>query len=425
MFKKNLVFLCFFFFAITLNAQDTIRVMVYNLLYYGEYFSNCTANNNNPDNKDANLRTILPHDLPDIFVVNEMSRSAYFQQRIIDSVLHKVSGRVYARAVSYNLADQNIVNMMYYNTHKLVLHSQAVMQTITRDIDLYKLYYKSPDLSEGDTAFIHCIAAHLKAGSSGGDQQTRRNQINNVMAWLQNNSQPHNFLFMGDFNVQSVQEESMQALLYGQNIPFRFYDPVDQLGTWNNNPDFALYHTQSTQTSGDCHSGGGLDDRFDFILASADIMQGNKKVRFVEGSYRTLGQDGLHFNNSLLGSPFNSSAPFGVIEALYQNSDHLPVLLSLAIDQSPAVSFIPFLPGISFSYNNPVDDILSIHLKGLDPGTTYQVNIYSALGEHIASQSDSLNDKPVQINFSHQPKGIYLVEFKMLQFSRVLKVVKF
>jgi hypothetical protein len=424
MLKKTLVILCFFFFAITLSAQDTLRVMVYNLLYYGEYFSNCTASNNNPDNKDANLRTILPHDLPDIFVVNEISRSAYFQERIIDSVLHKITDRVYARAVSYNLADQNIVNMMYYNMNKLALHSQVVMQTITRDIDLYKLYYLSPDLSEGDTAFIHCIAAHLKAGSSAGDQQTRRNQINNVMAWLQYNSQPHNFLFMGDFNVQSVEEESMQALFYGPNHQFRFYDPVDQLGEWNNNPNFAMYHTQSTHTSGGCHSSGGLDDRFDFILASADIMQGNKKVSYVEGSYRTLGQDGLHFNTSLLGSPYNASAPFEVIEALYHNSDHLPVLLSLAIDQSPAVSFIPILPGISFSYNNPVEDILNIHFKGINPGSAYQLNVYSVLGEHIASYSDSLNGQPVQINLSQLKKGFYLVEFKMMQFSKVFKIIK-
>lgn len=417
----SVIVLCF---SASLFAQDTLRVMVYNLLYYGEHVFNCNASNNNPDNKDAYLRTILAYELPDIFVVNEMSRDTYFQQRMLDSVLHKISDREYARAESYNLANQRIVNMIYFNTKKLALHSQYVMQTITRDIDLYKLYYKSPDLAYGDTAFIHCIAVHLKAGSSYGDQEARKNQINNVMAWLQNNSQPDNFLMMGDFNVQSVQEQSMQKLLYGANSQFRFYDPVNRLGNWSNNPDFALYHTQSTHISGDCHSGGGLDDRFDFIFASADIMQGNNKVTYVDGSYRVLGQDGLRFNKALLDPPFNTSAPFGVIEALYHNSDHLPVLLSLAIDQSPASNRSLSLSGVEFSYNNPVADQLIIHHNNQQEGTPYSIHVYSLPGGYLSSVSDVLGNHPIRVNLSHLPKGFYFVKIEMQQFSKVFKIVK-
>lgn len=425
MLKKLTISFALITFSLLLNAQDTLRVMVYNLLYYGEYVFGCNATNNNPANKDSYLRTILAHDLPDIFVVNEMSRNSVFHDRIRDSVLHVISNRVYGRAESYNLANQNIVNMLYYNTEKLVLHSQYVMQTITRDIDLYKLYYKSPDLVQGDTAFIHCIAAHLKAGSSASDQQTRRNQINNVFAWLENNVQPGNFLFMGDLNVNTVQEQAMQLLFFNQNVPFRFYDPVNQLGNWYNNPSFSLYHTQSTRTSSNnCHSGGGLDDRYDFILASQDIMNGTKKVEYVEGSYRTLGQDGQRFGKGLLDSPFNASAPFGVLEALYNNSDHLPVLLSLAVNQSPASNRMPFGNNVEFSYNNPVTDELMVRFTNFQSGTPFQVNIHSMIGANQLSFSDTISNQPVRVNMNQLPKGFYLVEFRVQNFSKVFKVVK-
>lgn len=425
MLKKPLLFIIAFSLVISLNAQDTLRVMAYNLLYYGEYVFGCNANNNNPNDKDVYLRTILEYDLPDIFLVNEISSQAYYHQRILDSVLHKIPDLQYARAGSQKISNSSIMNMLYYNTKKLALRSQHIMQSNTRDINLYSLYYKSPDLEYGDTAFIHCIGAHLKAGSSDEDQQRRRDQVNNVIAWLQNNSQTGNFLFMGDLNVKTVEEPSMQVLLYGADISFRFYDPVNQLGEWNNNGNFAMYHTQSTHTySSGCYSTGGLDDRFDFILTSADLIEGNQKVSYIENSYSTLGQDGLHFNKALIDFPANNSAPFDVLQALYLNSDHLPVLLSLAVDQSPASNRISFKPGVEFWHNNPVHTELVIHHNNLPTGSNYSLEIYSFIGGRHISISERLGNHPIKADISNLPKGFYLVELKMQQFSKVFKVVK-
>ena len=422
--KKTLLALLIFLSGFNLKAQDTLRLMVYNLLFYGQFTSFCTPQNNHPNDKDAYLRTILAHDLPDIFVVNEMGISPYYHQRIIDSVLHKVTDKEFARAESQNIANSNIMNMLYYNTEKLQLHAQHIISVILRDIDLYTLYYKSPDLAYGDTVFIHCIAAHLKAGSSEGDQLTRLYEINNSIAWLKNNLPPGNILFMGDFNAKSVDEQAMQALFFGPDVDYRFYDPVNQLGTWINNPAFAMYHTQSTHTSGgNCHVGGGMDDRFDLIVASADIMQGNKKVSYIEGSYHTMGQDGLRLNKSLLDPPFNTSAPFEVIQALYHNSDHLPVLLSLAVDQSPASVRLPFATVVEFSYNNPVANQLTIH-HNLLHGSHYSIDIYLTTG-HLHSRIKGITgNQPVTVNMEHLPAGVYILEFKMREHSRIFKVVK-
>lgn len=422
MLKKTIVLIAFLGFSISGFAQDTLRVMTYNLLYYGQPTDFCTFSNNNPNLKEGYLRTILAHDLPDIFVVCEISSNTLYHQRILDSVFLKISGQPYARAVSQNISNSNIMNMMYYNSAKVALYSQRIIQSLVRDINLYSFYYKSPDLANGDTAFLHCIGAHLKAGSSSSDIQSRRNQVNNVIAWLQTNSQPGNYLFMGDLNVSSSEELAMQALLFGSDPRFRFYDPVNQLGNWSSNSGFAAWHTQSTHISGACHSGGGLDDRFDFILASADIMDGNNKMKYVENSYRTLGQDGLRYNKALLDSPFNASAPFPVLEALYHNSDHLPVLLSLAVNQT--ASGIAQFAENEFSYNNPVNDILTIAHNGFQPGSQIVINIYAPDGSMLHTMKDHTGNHSVQVDISFLPRGFYLVEIRMEDKSKVLKVVR-
>ena len=424
MYKKTFLLIICFWLTFALHAQDTLRVMVYNLLYYGQFTSFCTQANNNPDTKDAHLRNILGHDLPDIFVVNEMGRDAYYHQRIIDSVLHKISDRVYARAESKNISGSNIMNMMYYNTEKLALKSQHIMQSLTRDIDLYTLYYKSPDLETGDTAFINCIAAHLKAGSSSSDQQTRLFQINNVMAWLASNRAPGNYLFMGDFNAKSSNEQALQNLLFGSNIDFRFYDPVNKLGDWYNNPQFALYHTQSTHTSGSCHAGGGMDDRFDLILASLDIMQGNQMVSYVDNSYTTMGQDGQRLRKSLIDTPTNTSAPYPVIQSLYHNSDHLPVLLSLAVNQAPASINNPAnLKRIKIQ--NPVNHELRVELP-VNPmmNEAYGIGIYTIHGKLVADETLHSENTSITIPVGSLKPGIYLLRIYNSQVSQVYKFIK-
>src|SRR5210317_61508 len=100
--------LIFFFAVLFLNAQDTIRVMHYNLLYYGNS-SFCTESNNNTDLKDAYLRTILTYSKPDIITVNEMSYQSTFQQRILSEVMNQSGYALFDMVPGSNQAESSIV----------------------------------------------------------------------------------------------------------------------------------------------------------------------------------------------------------------------------------------------------------------------------------------------------------------------------
>ena len=130
-------------------SQDTLRVMHYNLLNYGNYTSYCTTGNNNHEDKDGLIRTIIDYELPDIFTVNEINRYEFYQNRLLTSVLNTGGRTWYKRGSISNQALSDLVNMLYYNSDKLVLKSHEVVQSQLRDIDLFTLYLKNDNLSRG------------------------------------------------------------------------------------------------------------------------------------------------------------------------------------------------------------------------------------------------------------------------------------
>ncbi|MDY0342019.1 MAG: hypothetical protein RBR28_00490 [Lentimicrobium sp.] len=325
-------------FTVTIGwSQDTLTVMQYNLLNYGNYTSYCTATNNSHEPKDGYLRTIINYIKPDIFTVNELSQYEFYHERILTEVLNSSGRNYYNRAEQTNMAGSYIVNQLYYDTRKLIFYNQKVIQSLVRDINLYTLYVKNDALHRGDTTFINCIVVHLKAGNTSSNAATRATMINNTMDWLSTRVLPGNFLFMGDFNTYTSAEIAYQSLInpLPVNADFKFFDPIDKPGAWNNNYDFRYWHTQSVSANGNgCQSGGGMDDRFDFILASSAIMEGSLGAKYVEDSYHAVAQDGLHFNKSITDSPTNTSVPSNVLIALGKNSDHLPVIMKLRLSSS-------------------------------------------------------------------------------------------
>ena len=74
-----------------MKAQDTLTVMQYNLLYYGNYqsgYADCYETNNNTQQKDEYIRTILDYVKPDIFTVCEFGAP---QQLLDDFVRHNLN----------------------------------------------------------------------------------------------------------------------------------------------------------------------------------------------------------------------------------------------------------------------------------------------------------------------------------------------
>lgn len=323
-FFLTLVFSCFIY------AQDTISIMTYNVLQYGVSYGGCNSTNNNIDNKDNYLKQIIAFTLPDILSVNELSSNVTYHDRFLTQVMNADGRNYYARGGWSNISGSDITCNVFYNTQKLGLKNQTSLATDFRDIILFTFYVKTPDLALGDTIFLTVISMHLKAGSYSSDVTDRENMVNILMNYLNARNIPGNYIVLGDFNFYNSSESGFQKLINHPNTNIRFYDPVNKIGDWHENSLYAPYHTQSTHSSDNgCHASGGLDDRFDFILFTLPLFSGTHKVKYIPGSYETIAQDGNHFNKSLLDAPNPPGIPLNVLNALYNNSDHLPVRLKV------------------------------------------------------------------------------------------------
>ena len=358
---KQVLFFLFLFFPFFNLQADTIKMMQYNMMYYtASAPSGCNTGGNYLNSKDANLKTIFQYVQPDVLCVNEIGASNTYVNRVLTQVLNTDGINYFDACPLTNFSGGSIANMLFYDKRKLGFHSHFYVTTSVRDINAYKMYYQSAGLQQGDTIFITFIIAHLKAGNTDSDKATRLVQVQRLMTKLEQIGIADNYVFSGDFNLYSDQEQSFQHLINYPNTLFKFYDPIDQIGYWHDNPAYASVHTQSTHTYSEngCFATGGLDDRFDFILVSPYIYFGNNKVKAIKESYHALGQDGIRLNRSLIDPP-NTAVPNNIANAMYNFSDHLPVLLDFEINTA---SSIKEFGKPTIQIQNPVRNSLIIDL---------------------------------------------------------------
>jgi hypothetical protein len=317
-----------------LIGQGQIKHMQYNLTLYGNPFG-CDETTNSTAEKDVALSEIIAFTEPNILCVNELRDQNIWANRILNNVLN-AEQELWSRAeLSAQFTSSSIVNGFFYREDLFSLYQQDVVfqslsgSALIRPIDLYTLYFDTPELMLGDTIFFTCIVAHLSAG----DEVERNTQTAALMNYLEVIG-PGNYIFSGDLNIDSALEEAFQNLVEPDDETIAFIDPVPLPDQWNNNSSVAQYHTQSTRfsdTNSGCFSGGGLDDRFDITLISPFIQGGTQGLQYVAGSYEVLGQNGNDYNQELQVF-MNGSVPDEIALALYKMSDHLPVLTEYSTD---------------------------------------------------------------------------------------------
>ena len=407
------------------HAQDTLRMMQYNLMYYtnNSGVSDCNTSTNNLDQKDANLRTIFNYVMPDVFCVNEIGSDVVYADRLLNNVINTNGRDYYRHGPLTNYSGGYIANMIFYNSRKLTLHSNTFITTAYRDINGYTMYYNSPDLAGGDTVFITFWIAHLKAGNYDDNIAARLVQTQRLMNRIASSGTPGNYVLSGDLNVYGSDEDSYQELINYSNSLYRFYDPIDREGHWNNNSMFADIHTQSTHSSSTgCFSSGGMDDRFDLILVSPYVFFGSQNVQVLPETYHALGQDGNRFNGSII-SPQNNLIPNAVAQALYNQSDHLPVITEFAIDATVGIAerTNDFLCRVV----NPVRDNLDIYLHGIQPDQ-YTIEILSIDGKCLATYKETLSEGGQRLSYPFPFKsGMYLLRLSNSKHQeQISKLVK-
>ena len=353
-------------------AQDTLRFLDYNLLHYGTGSPSVTQKNNY-------LKTIIGYIKPDIFGANEITNNAVYSQNILQNVLEVLDGQgSWGKAQYTNYAQTDLTNMLFFKTKYFGLKSQKTVTGFVRDMNIYNLYYHKPGY---DSIFFTVVVVHLKAAQSGASERAQMAQA--LMDTL-NNMNPKYLIVMGDLNLYTSSEQAFQTFTNYPNPSIRLRDPANRVGDWHNNPSFSDVHTQATRFNslGDGGSTSGLDDRFDFILCNTNLFNTSNEMYVLPNTYTVVGQDGNHYDKGLLDPPTNTSVPGNVLNALYYNSDHLPVSLDIVFNPKSATTVVLTNDEPNIEYNSIVNDVLKITYKNsIKP---FRVTIYDITGKEIS-----------------------------------------
>jgi len=220
----------------------------------------------------------------------------------------------------------------------------------------------------GAGAEMYLYGSHMKAGSASADRARRTPEAQRIRDDAQALPAGSNFILGGDFNIQGWSETAYQILIGSQaNNAGRLIDPIKApgagaaSGSWNGNSTWRFVHTQDPATCdaacGSGCGGGGMDDRFDQLLVSAALADGNGldyignvNVSYSNStwndpnhSYRCWGNDGTSFN-CRLNTTTNAMVGPAIATALVASANglgHLPVFMDL---RAPAK--VGALPGV-------------------------------------------------------------------------------
>lgn len=373
--------------SLTAMSQDTLKIMYYNLLNFP---------GTTPERADT-LRKIMHYSLPDILVVNEL-RSEEAAELILQESLNQWSIHHYKRAVFTDGNDSD--NMLFYDSTKVMLYQQHEIETELRLINEYILY-TLPIVS--DTVFLNVYSAHLKASSGSTEQNKRWEEVQAFKNHLADKQELSNIIFGGDLNIYKSSEKAYEEIISGRDI--MLYDPIFSAGNWHNNQSYASIHTQSTRSAQfGGGASGGMDDRFDMIFVSEDLLNGSNRLEYIEESYSALGQDGLRFNQSML-SPANSTIPDSICSALYYMSDHLPVMMSIEVlDSASGI--------LAFSrLENQISYQILAHQLNIDHRcSSLNIQIFDVLGRPVYQQSIGKGSQSIPLP-PQIANGFYLIQF--------------
>ena len=182
------------------------------------------------------------------------------------------------------------------------------------------------------SARLYVYGSHLKASTGSTNVATRLSGVQTLRANCDALGAGVRAIYSGDMNFYTSTESGYQAFIAAGNGA-----AVDPLGTadWTGASN-AWKHTQSPRDIlANGLIGGGMDDRFDFMLPTAQLMDG-AGIAFITGSYRAVGNDGNHYNlavNSGTNSyfPAELSRSAALATNLFNAADHIPVLADFQV----------------------------------------------------------------------------------------------
>ena len=192
---------------------------------------------------------------------------------------------------------------------------------------------------------LYIYGSHLKASTGSSNEALR---FDGAVA-IRNNADAlpagSPIIYTGDYNFYNNTESGYLEFISAG--PAQAVDPYGN-GTWSG-ATHAFKHTQAPAVSPCCGLvGGGMDDRFDFVMPSLAANDGSG-ISMISGTLRNVGNDGAHFDTGV-GTGNNTYFPGeltrsnALADDLEAASDHIPQILEFTVPAKLSAAFVSTVP---------------------------------------------------------------------------------
>ncbi len=201
------------------------------------------------------------------------------------------------------------------------------------------------------SATVSVYNLHMKAGSTTTDEARRLIEAQRVRDNAEGLVTDQHFMVVGDLNVGSSGDDAYVELTNSQsNNAGRSFDPIVTPGNWGT----SAFRFVQTQDPWNGANSGGMDDRYDFLLCSDGLLDGeglsylgNPAIPYStttwndpQHSYRVWGNDGSTYNaamkitnNAMVGTTIAQA----LMDSLGGESGHLPLFMDMRVPGKAAV----------------------------------------------------------------------------------------
>jgi hypothetical protein len=396
------------------TAQETIKTMFYNLLEYPSAL---------PGGRDIILQNILDTYEPDVFMVCELESPEGANSILNVSLNDEAENYTAFPFINNTSSGADLQNLLFYRTNMFTVETSEIITTNVRDINRYQLKLNTAD-GATDPVYLDFYVTHLKSSQGSANEAQRLAMVTDFTNTLPA-LDPNSFVFFaGDLNLYDDEEPAYIELLDTTNA-ITLVDPIDTAGNWHNNDVFQAVHTQSTRESSGgfgAGAGGGMDDRFDFILISENMLT-NPVMKYVPGSYKSYGNNGNCYNKDVRDGSCTGEFSQVLRNNIYSMSDHLPVVMQLETNKQIILATEEFTTSETMFQleKTIVSEKLQITISQLTvaPAT---FTIFNTLGQKVLEVS-SEDQTTVLIDVSFLSEGVYYLKTN-LHNTQTIKFLK-
>ncbi|MBN2090549.1 T9SS type A sorting domain-containing protein, partial [candidate division KSB1 bacterium] len=299
------------------NFENKLRLASYCLQNFPE---------NEAPAKLPYLRQIFRTLNPNLLVIQEIHSQAGVDL-LLESVLNEIFPGRFAAASFMDVSDNE--HALFYEQNLFELVSQQVLPTAYRGIGEFVLKHKQ----DKNLPELRIYSVHFEEGETPAAEQIRYQQVRVLRKVLNLLPVNHAHFVCGNLNVLDGNGEAFQKIILnnGSNEGHSL-DPVNSVGKWADNLEFAAFHTNSTRKIEGNSENSGLNARFDFILLSQSLLNVTDYC-YVDSSFTIMGNDGRHFN-AAINDGINWNVTPLLSKALYKVSEHLPVYLDMTLNST-------------------------------------------------------------------------------------------